>query len=113
MTTGRDGWMFLGSVKPGYQHYGDPFGDWLNINRFTQKELERFGTKIQATQDWLKQRGIAYLYVIVPNKHTIYPDKLPEYLSKQFPKSATDQVADYLRTHTEVNFVDLRAPLLE
>jgi hypothetical protein len=113
LTKGRDGWMFLGSMKPGYTHFGDPIGDWLNINRFSPSKLEQFGATIQATHNWLKQRGIAFLYVIAPNKHTVYSDKLPDYLSKQFPESGTDQIVAYLRTHTDVNVVDLRAPLLE
>jgi len=113
VTFGRDGWLFLGSTKPGYTGYGDPFGGAMNANLFTRQELERYVKPIVALNNWLKQQGIAYLFVIAPNKHTIYFDKLPEYVTKINDISAMDQLFDYLRDHTDVAIVDLRPALYE
>ena len=113
VTFGQDGWLFLGSIKPGYQRYSDPMGDAINVNLFSEKELENFARSIMTIKNWLSNKGIEYIYVIAPNKHTIYFDKLPKYISKQNSKSATDQLVKYLQEYTDVMVVDLRQVLLE
>ncbi len=112
VTIGQDGWLFLGSVKPGYSDYGDPFSDYINTSLFQEKELQRFATSIMAIKTWLKNRGIEYIYVIAPNKHTIYSDKIPEFIIKRNDHSATDQLVSYIKTHTDVTIIDLRPVLL-
>ena len=111
VTFGQDGWQFLGSLKPGYQGYNDPMGDAINVNLFSEKELEDFARSITTIKNWLSNRGIEYIYIIVPNKHTIYFEKLPKYITKQNKKSATDQLVQYLQEHTDVIVVDLRQVL--
>ncbi len=112
VTVGQDGWYFLGSTRAGYKKDGDPIGDAINRNLFTQTQLIDFVDRISTINEWLKTRGIHYVYMIAPNKHTIYFDKLPTYLKKQGPYSATDQVVNYLREHTDVHVVDVRSALL-
>jgi len=111
VTMGQNGWLFLGSVRPGYKGNDDPIGDALNVNIFTDNELKAFAHSIMAINHWLKKRGIKYIYMIAPNKHTIYFEYLPNYLTKLNEQSATDQLLKYLREHTDVNVVDLRASL--
>ena len=113
VTFGKNDWLFLGSIKPGYDRYDDPIGDAINRNLFTQKELVNFAQSIMKINSWLKDRGIEYLYIIAPNKHTIYFEYLPEYISKIGLESSTDQLVNYLLEHTDVNVLDLRQPLIE
>ncbi|MEE9412149.1 MAG: hypothetical protein V3V22_03760 [Methylococcales bacterium] len=112
VTIGQDGWLFLGSIKPGYQGHDDPMGDAINVNLFTNKELKDFAKSIVAIKNWLSNKGIEYVYVIAPNKHTIYFEKLPQYISKKNNKSSTDQLVEYLQKHTHVAVVDLRPSLM-
>ena len=44
---------------------------------FTATELERWRSTLQHTQDWLERRGIDYVFVLAPDKHWIYPDRMP------------------------------------
>lgn len=113
VTAGKDGWLFLGSIKPDYAGYADPIGDVMNINRYTEAQLATFAVHITAIRDWLAQQGIHYVYVITPNKHTVYTDKLPDFIKKVHPQSATDQLFEYLQEHTDIVAVDLRAALAE
>lgn len=53
------------------------------------------------------------IYVIAPNKHTLYFEFLPSYITKKNKQSATDQLVNYLNHHTDVNVVDLRSPLFD
>lgn len=112
VTFAEDGWMFLGNIKPVPQVYEDPMGDVINKNLFSEKQLKDFAASITAIKNWLKNRSIEYIYVIAPNKHTIYFEKLPKYIVKQNEKSATDQLVAYLKAHTDVIVVDLRQALL-
>lgn len=113
VTFGQDGWMFLGNIKPGSEKYMDPMGDAINKNLFSNQQLKEFADSIMAIKNWLKKKGIKYIYVIAPNKHTIYFDKMPKYISKQNKYSATDQLVAYLKEHTDVIVVDLRQALVE
>ena len=113
VTMGKNGWLFLGSIKPGYGRYNDPIGDAINANLYTEEELREFARSISKVNDWLKSKGIKYIYIIAPNKHTIYFEYLPEYISKINDTSSTDQLVRYLREHTDIVVVDLRKALLK
>ncbi|MDC1006396.1 hypothetical protein OAQ34_12315 [Opitutales bacterium] len=113
VTFGRNDWLFLGSIKPGHDRHDDPMGDAINKNLFTKKELVDFAQSLMKIKNWLKNKGIEYLYIIAPNKHTIYFENLPEYISKVGHESSTDQLVNYLLEHTDVNVLDLRQPLIE
>ncbi len=113
VTIGKDGWYFLGSIKKGYQGYYDPIGDVRNINLFSEKDLENFALHITTIQEWLQNKGITYIFVIAPNKHTVYFDKLPRYITRLQERSATDQLVTYLRKHTDILLIDLREDLIK
>lgn len=113
VTFGKDGWMFLGTLKPGYNKYGDPMRDAINASQYSDNQLEQFSTSIVATRDWLNDRGIEYLYVIAPNKHTIYFENIPSYIKKLNEKSATDQLLEHLRKHTDIRVLDLRQSFMD
>jgi alginate O-acetyltransferase complex protein AlgJ len=113
VTLGSDGWLFLGSAKKGYKRYNDPIGDFRNINLYSQKELKQVAEYMQSIKNWLNSQGIEYMFVIAPNKHTIYPEYLPDYITKVNSISATDQLVNYLKNHTDVPVVDLREAILE
>ena len=102
----------LGSIKPGYDRYDDPIGDAINKNLFTKEELNDFARSLTKIDDWLKNRGIEYLYIIAPNKHTIYFEHLPDYIKKINDKSAMDQLMS-IQKHTNVNVLDLRDCLFD
>ncbi len=109
---GKNGWLFLGSIEKGYKKYSDPVGDVRNANLFSQKDLIKFSTHIKSLKSLLNNKGIEYVLVIVPNKHTVYFEQLPDYISKINKQSAADQLVEHLKKHTDVSVIDLRAPLI-
>ena len=113
VTFGKQDWLFLGGTKPGYTNYGDPVGNAMNVKLFTQKELENYVAPLVAIDDWLKQQDIEFLFVIAPNKHSIYFDKLPSFITKKNELSAIDQLLTYIREHTDITTVDLRPALID
>jgi len=113
---GKDGWLFLNSIKKNgriYDEYGDPVGDARNANLYSQQDLKKFAQYVVALNAWLNERGIKYMLVIAPNKHSIYFEQLPDYITKINDKSATDQLFEYLKKYTDIPVVDLRAALIK
>ena len=104
---GKDDWLFLNG-----EGYGDPIGDYMNLNLYTEEELEQTASFLAAKAAWLKAQGIAYIFMIASDKATIYPEKLPSYIQKQAQPSATDQLVNYLKANTEVVYVHPREALL-
>lgn len=105
---GKDGWYFLNRKWD-----GDPVSDYRNIDLYEEAELLRSVLYFAARADWLKRRGIEYLFFFAPNKHTIYSEYLPDYITKIGKISAMDQLYDAMQRYTNVNFVDLRKVLLD
>jgi hypothetical protein len=100
---GRDGWLF----------YADDgaMEDYAEAPPFTGAELEQWRHTLQDISDWLRAQGIAYLFVIAPDKHVIYPEYMPDTI-RRAAISRIDQLVSHLRQHSTVRVVDLRPALL-
>ena len=101
---GQDDWLFYAGERV--------LEDYQNIELFTDKELKIWADSLVERQRALKNQGVEYLFVVVPNKHTVYSELLPLHLRKQSGDSRLDQLTQYLSEHTSVNVLDLRAILL-
>lgn len=112
VTLGKDGWLFLGSIKKGTKGYGDPMGDFRNINLYSKQQLEEFTAYLEFVQAWLAKKNIKYMLLITPNKHTIYSENIPNYISKLGEYSAMDQLISHLHANSTVPVLDLRDVLL-
>lgn len=113
---GKNGWLFLGSIKKTYKkhgEYGDPIGDARNANLYAQGDLKRAVKHLVELNAYLNKKGIKYMLVIVPSKHSIYFDQLPDYITKINTQSATDQLVEYLQKQTNISVVDLRKALIK
>jgi alginate O-acetyltransferase complex protein AlgJ len=100
---GRDGWLF----------YADDgaMEDYAEARPFTGAELEAWRRTLQDTTDWLRAQGIAYLFVISPDKHVIYQEYMPATI-RRAQISRIEQLVSHLRTHSTVRVLDLRPALL-
>ena len=101
---GRDGWLYYSAEGMIDNHRGTA--------KFTLRQLRGWQDLLEKRRDWLAARGIKYLFVIAPNKESIYPDHLPGWLNQP---SATklDQFVGYMRLHSTVEILDLRPALWE
>ncbi|MBW2390992.1 MAG: hypothetical protein JRG89_21525, partial [Deltaproteobacteria bacterium] len=76
-------------------------------------QLETWRRVLEARRDWLAERGIAFVLVLVPNKHQIYPEFMPDGLPRIGVEEQHAQLAGYLAEHSTVQVVDLMPSLLE
>ena len=100
---GRDGWFF----------YGDDQGieDYVNSAPMTADALANWRAAVVSARDWLRARGIAYVFTIGPDKHAIYPEEMPATLVRIGDVSRTDQLFTTLQDTGLA--VDVRPRLFE
>ena len=78
---------------------------------FTRDELEAWRTTLEHTQDWMESHGIAYVFVLAPDKHAVYPELLPASVRRVGAETRTDALVRYLGDHSTVPVLDLRDAL--
>ena len=100
---GRDGWFFYAD--------DNALDDYANIEPLTPTALSNWRTAVLRAHDWLRARGVGYVFLIAPDKHAIYDEKMPSTLTRLGDLSRTDQLYTTLQ---DTGFaVDLRPWLFE
>src|ERR1035437_4653344 len=105
--SGQHCWLFYGELQM-MEHY-------LGTAKFTPAQLRNWQKLLEKRRDWLKARGIQYLFIIPPDKHNIYPEELPAWLQAAAPtnrETKLDQFLQYMKEHSTVQVLDLRQPLI-
>lgn len=100
---GKDGWLF-------YTGEGE-VNDSRAITRFEGERLEHWARSLEMKRVWLEKQGIHYLFVIAPNKSTVYREFMPDSHNRVREKTGIDDLIDYLRANTRVAVVDVRPAL--
>jgi hypothetical protein len=101
---GREGWLFWNDQ--------DALANYRGLYRLSETELENWMAVLQARREWLAARGIPYLFVVCPDKQSIYPEYLPSGVKKLRPGTALDQFIAYAASHGGIPVLDLRSDLL-
>lgn len=101
---GRDGWLFY--------HSAAALADFRGTDLFTEAELAEWKQVLEERQNWLAQRGIRYVFVMVPEKHTIYPDNMPGSITRITTETRLQQLEDYLNRRSNVAVLNLTEPLV-
>lgn len=100
---GKEGWLFLGDA---------PVVDYHRAFKpFSARQLSSWRMMLEQRRDWLAGRGIRFLLVAVPDKHTIYPEYLPDWLDRVGETPRLDQLMEYLRAGSGIEVLDLRPAL--
>lgn len=97
---GADGWLFLSGDRV--------LEDFVSVNQFAVDQLEARRKILEAKRDWLAKRGIQYLFVIPPNKQSVYPEFMPETYQRLQGETRLDQFITYMQKNSDVNILDLR-----
>jgi len=100
---GRNGWFF-------YKENGTIEND-EGSRQFSPQDLQNWQALLEHRRDRLAQLGVKYIFVVAPDKESVYPEQLPGWLKKVQPVTKLDQFFAYMRTHSTVDVVDLRPAL--
>ena len=101
---GRDGWLF---VAKEYSATGAHI-----VPGYTERQLRDWKTLLEGRRDWLAQRGIRFVFTVLPRKETVYPEFLPESF-KPHDASRFDQLVEYMKRNSDVQIVDSRPGLFQ
>jgi hypothetical protein len=101
---GRDGWLYFSSGRMIDHYRGD--------SQFSEAELQGWQKLLEQRRNWLARRHIKFIFVLAPNKESIYPEHLPDWLKNPGRSTKADQFFAYMRTHSSVSLLDLRPTLL-
>lgn len=92
---------------------GHPLWDYMGINHFADPELASIAANIVATRDHLKEKGIEFYAMCVPNKEIIYQENMPDTIAQVNEISRGEQLETYIRENTDLVFVYPKEELRE
>ncbi len=101
---GKDGYLFLGNM------YASIIDKTQGTFPHTQEGIEQWTDGLKGVQKWFSSRGIPFVFVIAPNKSSIYPEMLPEKIVYREGKTITDDIVKSARKKGIV-LLDLRSIL--
>jgi hypothetical protein len=78
---------------------------------FTLVELERWRTFLLERTRRYRELGAKYVFVIAPNKESIYPEHLPPWIGPRVGPTRLDQLMTHMKSAPEVTVIDLRTTL--
>lgn len=102
---GKDDFLFLGN------QYNNILHKTNGIYRPSNEEINNWTNKLKDLQKWYEDRGIKFVIVIAPNKHSIYKEKLPNWMQYD-GKTITDDIVEQSNLKG-INILDLRVELSE
>ena len=88
--------------------------DFMGLRVLSAEETSRLYESQEGKQKWLQDQGIAYLWVVAPNKAVVYPEQLPEFLQNARKRDGVEHFMEYLQTkNATLHRLDLRGAMLE
>ena len=77
----------------------------------TEDQLAKWTEPWLYSHKKLKEKGIAYLIIIVPDKQEVYPQYLPDWLGPLQRPTRLDRMVKYMQENTDLPIIDARAVL--
>jgi alginate O-acetyltransferase complex protein AlgJ len=110
---GKHGTLFYAGEEtfPGH-NMGNELVQYRRTHPLSPAELEKLRDLLERRREWAASLGAKFLFVIAPDKSTVYPDHLPSRINRLDAPSATDQLVAYLRDESSVDVLDLRPKLI-
>jgi len=100
---GQDGWLFF--------NQNGMLDDFMGLDT---NSMEKFIIILQALQNHVKicrNFGCRYMFVMAPNKQSVYPEYLPSFIRYAGGTTIADKLITLLRARPVAPFLDLRPAL--
>lgn len=101
---GKDEWLFFRDDISIQQAQG--------LSEYTDKEKNEILQNLKFNQDKLKEKGIEYYSLVIPNKENVYKEYLPDTIPIKDDISRTEKLIDYIRENSDINIVYPKEELL-
>jgi hypothetical protein len=103
LVAGDDGWILYGAE--------DTMPIFRGLIPASNAELDLLLDRIELRQRFCRTRGATYVYLLCPNKETIYPERVPARFNRVGPMRI-DQFIEAARARGNEDVLDLRIELL-
>ncbi|MHC1742392.1 MAG: hypothetical protein AB9873_05080 [Syntrophobacteraceae bacterium] len=112
VVVGKDGWLFYRSEVLADGH---SLNDYRGTIPLPEAELAKLWKRITDNHRIFSEMGLPYLVVIVPNKHTVYSEYLPDLIRPFGGPTRLEQFTEFLSREplAEKLVLDLRQPLFQ
>ncbi len=95
---GKENWLFYKNEKC--------IQDYRGGYQLDDQQLQAYAQAAERLQKTLGDKGVRVIYLITPNKETIYGEKyLPDRVKRISTISRADQIAEYLNRHTDCEVI--------
>lgn len=101
---GKSGWLYYSG--------GTILNDYIGILHYDDIQKKKYFEMLKNRAEWLKSKGIRYLFVIAPNAQSVYPEYVPGWLVKCNSKTKLDSLLDYFHEKDQIDYIDLRSAIL-
>ena len=81
---GRNGWFFYADDKAAE--------DYVSEEPLTPEALANWRSALVRARRWLTARHVAYVFLLAPDKHAMYPEEMPATVVRIGPMSRTGSV---------------------
>lgn len=96
---GKENWLFYNSNAK------DPdtneLLDYDGVSRYTEEQMERVAAEVRAADEFCREHGAQMIFLIAPNKSSVYPQYMPDVYVQESDYSRMDQLYEYLCENTE------------
>lgn len=109
VVVGKHGALFFTGeafVRP--YDFGHEVAKYRRILPVTERRLRGTHEFLLKRKQWAEEMGAKFLFVISPDKSTIYPEDMPDRLTRLDRPSFTDDLVAYLNAKGDIDFLDLR-----
>ncbi len=100
---GKAGWLFNAS--------DGMIQDYRGLLSYSREDLIKIKDQIEKEKTFMDSKGIVYLIVLCPNKDTLYPEFMPNTITRVKNSRRLDQLTDFLKGNPKVPLIDLRDAL--
>lgn len=97
---GKEGWLYYSETEDDYRGLG-----------LSDEELAAVARNLARAQAALAERGIRFVFTVAPNKNSLYPSQMPDYIPRDADSSNAARLPALLEAEG-VRYADLYAPFL-
>ncbi|WP_165073633.1 alginate O-acetyltransferase AlgX-related protein [Paludisphaera rhizosphaerae] len=110
---GKHGSLFYAGdpVVPTYD-LGHEVVKQRRMRPLTDARVQAMHKFLLSRKAWAESLGAKFIFVVAPDKTTVYSEFTPDWMAPLDNPSVTDQFLDYLTAKGDVEFIDMRPALL-
>ena len=97
---GKEDWLFFRSTLDDYQR----------VIKLSDNDLYRISRILELQDEYLSQQGVRLVFMVAPNKASIYPEYMPERFVRLDSKSDYERLCEYL-SDSGLDIIDLHESL--